>query len=92
MITAILADDNCVWNYKCCAFKEVNGKVSCTKMCEPEISCGEATASDVEIFNEREEPEIQLAAFMTKATPCIRGFQYRNGKCRRVYGETKERN
>lgn len=78
------SNENCVWNYKCCSFGEVNGQNSCVKMCEPEIKC---EASDVETFKETDAEHEHEAL----RTVCRSGFQYYNGRCRRVFGRTREK-
>lgn len=75
-----LNDENCVWNYKCCIFKETNGKVTCDKMCEPEIIC---KTSDVEEIDPYAPIEI-------KANACREGYQHRFGRCRRVMKQKKQ--
>lgn len=78
------SNENCVWNYKCCSFGEVNGQNSCVKMCEPEIKC---EASDVETFKETDAEHEHEAL----RTVCRSGFHYYNGRCRRVFGRTREK-
>jgi hypothetical protein len=70
-------DENCVWNYKCCIFKETNGQVVCDKMCEPEITCKEEPSS-------HEEEIDPYAPLEIKSNVCREGYQHRFGRCRRV--------
>lgn len=79
-------DEDCVWNYKCCTFKEDNGKITCDRMCEPEISCDGRNQTDVEVFKDEVE---ELAPYTLKAK-CRNGFYYFNGKCRRVFGRPRD--
>lgn len=78
-------DENCVWTYKCCEFKETDGEVKCEKMCEPEIQC--------KVLNndEMEKLEVENNAPSSIRVGCSRGFQYYDDKCRRVFGKTRER-
>lgn len=75
-------DNNCVWSYKCCAFKEINGEVNCVQMCEPEINCQEVKdeVGEVEVFEENTEANSRFSI----RTACKRGFLFNNGRCRRV--------
>lgn len=78
-------DESCVWNYRCCAFKETNGEVSCVKMCEPEITCSTAKESeDNDIENDPDAPSA------LRAVACRAGFQFYNGRCRRVLGKSRD--
>lgn len=86
-------DENCVWNYKCCSFKEFNGEVTCEKMCEAEINCdvknqndADLLSDDVEVFN----GVVPFAPSSLKTMPCRQGFKYYNHKCRRVFGRPKD--
>lgn len=86
------SDENCVWKYKCCEFKETNGEVSCVKMCEPEINCQGSNNEEVEMFDENAaEGEYPGAPLSIRSRGCKRGFQYYDGRCRRVFGRTRER-
>ena len=82
-------DENCVWSYKCCEFKEKNGKVSCVKMCEPEINCQgpeeDSNGNEVEVFEENTE---QNSPYSIRGA-CTRGFNFYNGRCRRVLGKAR---
>lgn len=76
-------DENCVWNYKCCVFKDFNGDVTCEKMCEPEIQCKPSETTTEEISSDAEEID-PYAPLEIKANACREGFQFRFGKCRKV--------
>lgn len=78
-------DESCVWNYKCCVFKEVNGQVSCEKMCEPVISC-----SKEKITKDAEEID-PLAPIELKAHACREGYQYQYGKCRKRIKQRRQK-
>ena len=80
---ALCTDDNCVWTYKCCSFTEVNGQVSCERMCEPEINCA-TMRNEVTMIEDDDDGPLEM-----KATICRKGFQFYRGRCRRVFG-TKE--
>lgn len=32
-------DENCLWAYKCCEFKEMNSGMTCSRLCEAEVNC-----------------------------------------------------
>lgn len=86
-------DEDCVWNYKCCSFKEVNGEVTCEKMCEPEINCDVKNQSDVDDLNNDVEVfngDIPFMPASLKTMRCRQGFTFYNHKCRRVFGRPKD--
>lgn len=79
-------DESCVWNYRCCAFKETNGEVICAKMCEPEIKCSIVNESeDIDIENDPDAPSA-----LRGAVACRIGYQFHNGKCRRVFRKSRD--
>lgn len=77
-------DDDCVWNYKCCVFKETKAGVTCEKMCEPEIVC-EPLKTD----NDEAEVFDPYAPLEIKSSVCREGFQFKFGKCRKVLKLTR---
>lgn len=80
------SEDDCVWKYKCCAFKEIDGQVQCVKMCEPQVTC--QTSDVVEIFEEKIDDN-RLADYSIRGV-CRTGYQFHNGRCRRIFGKIKE--
>ena len=91
-------ENGCVWSYKCCEFKEIDGSVTCSKLCEPEINCEPTEASNdgqnqTEVV---EEPIYQKpAAFafsMNASHICRKGFRLDSkGICKRVFGAPIEK-
>lgn len=91
-------ENGCVWFYKgCCEFKEINGIVTCSQMCEPEIKCDTTEAPEDQNKSEvAEEPIFQKpAAFafsMNVNHICRKGFRLDSkGNCKRIFGQTIER-
>ena len=80
-------DENCVWNYKCCVFRQVNGQVSCEKMCEPVILC---QPSKEKITMDAEEID-PLAPIEIKAHACREGHQFQFGKCRKKIKQRRQK-
>lgn len=94
----IIEEDGCVWNYKCCEFKEdKNGVVTCISLCEPVITC--ETIKEPEDTNQAEvfeEPSVQLQAISTFSLNanhiCRKGFRLDSkGNCKRVLGPVVEK-
>ena len=81
-VASSLNEDDCTWNYKCCEFKELEGAVTCTKMCEAEILCEQSKDNDVETLDEF--GGTQSAAYFLKSSRCRQGFRFSGGKCRKV--------
>lgn len=82
-------DENCVWKYKCCVFKETNGEVTCEEMCEAEIICKTPEATKLEVSSEAEEFD-PYAPIELKAKACREGYQYRIGRCRKIMKQRKQ--
>lgn len=90
--------NGCVWTYMCCVFTEVDGQVSCARMCEPKINCP-AVASEEE--NQSQEEIVEEAAVVRPAIAlfsvssshiCRAGFRLDSkGVCRRALGPEKDR-
>lgn len=91
VLTLCSDDENCVWKYRCCSFGEIDGEVKCLKMCEPEITCEEINQSDVESFKPDNGNDDQLAPLSLSGL-CRGGHQFINGRCRRIFGKTRQRN
>lgn len=91
-------DKGCIWTYKCCEFKEVDGAVTCIRLCEPQINC-ETTETPEEDQNQQEVVEetfaiapASLSFSMNANHICREGFRLNSkGKCRKVFGETFEK-
>lgn len=83
------SDENCVWNYKCCLFKDTNGEVTCEKLCEAEIICKAVEENTLKTFSEVEETD-PYAPLEIKSKACREGYQYRVGRCRRVMKQKKQ--
>lgn len=90
-------ENGCVWSYKCCEFKEINGNVTCFRLCEPEINCEPTETPDDQNQTEVvEEPIFQKpAAFafsMNANHICRKGFRLDSkGICKRVFGAPVEK-
>lgn len=89
----LASENNCVWTYRCCEFKEIDGVVKCERMCEAVIKCETTTKFDNEIesFNETstdddEQSQAYLYSFRRQmpVPMCRSGYKYVNGQCRRV--------
>jgi hypothetical protein len=91
-------ENGCVWNYKCCVFTDVEGEVSCARMCEAEISCPTKSPepedqSREEVVGEAAVIQPAFATFSIKPDHiCLSGFRLdSNGVCRRLLGAPKDR-
>lgn len=82
-------DENCVWNYKCCVFKDTNGQVTCEKMCEAQVICKTPESVNLEENSDAEEFD-PYAPLEIKAKACREGFQYIIGRCRRIMKHKKK--
>jgi hypothetical protein len=80
---------DCIWTYKCCEFKEVNGAVKSARMCEAQINCeGNNNNDDAETFDEIKSERKSENFLFSKKFPipmCNRGYKYVNGKCRQTF-------
>lgn len=82
----LCSNDDCVWNYKCCVFKEVQGQVTCEKMCEAEVLCNKANKVGDSLDSEELDPNAPLEI---KANVCRSGYQFTFGRCRKVFKQRK---
>lgn len=86
---SVCQDEGCKWTYKCCKFKEENGKKICEEMCEAVINCESTTeinlSNEVESFNTTGVKSANfLFPFRRRMPSCRSGYKYTNGQCRRV--------
>lgn len=77
-------NENCVWNYRCCEFKEINNVVKCEKMCEAIINCNQTYSNEIENFN-KSSPIDETSQYSFRRRMCRSGFKYVNGQCRKVF-------
>lgn len=83
-------EENCVWSYRCCEFKEINNVIKCEKMCEAVINCETTSTNpnEVETFNETTDEQSQAFLYSFRrqmpVPMCRNGFRYVNGQCRRI--------
>lgn len=80
---------NCVWKYKCCKYQNVNGTISCSEVCDPEINCD--LVGVVENKQSEEHQDISIASagfrrsFRPKPNPCKPGHRLDSGgTCRKI--------
>lgn len=81
-------NENCVWTYRCCEFKEINNVTKCLKMCEPLINCNQTSttlnSNEIENFNTTSPSDEQPQPFFFRRRTCRKGFKYVNGQCRKL--------
>lgn len=89
LCVAVSSSENCVWTYKCCLFKEINGETKCIQICEPEVNCTTPDPSDseVETFTDSDVGDASLSPLISG---CRRGYKYYSGRCRRVFGKAND--
>lgn len=78
------SNEHCTWTYRCCEFKDNNGKIECLKMCEAQINCNssvEMTSSEVEKIEASHPKPLDLTILRRN---CKAGYKFIKGKCRTI--------